>query len=253
MKRLAITTAAIAVAAALAVPVFAHGFQAGDNDAGAGWAQRFGQGGFGAMMGGQGYGQGAGNMMGGPGGFGGMMGGQGFGPGNMMGGQGFGPGGMGGMGGMMQMMHGGQGGMMGGGFGGAPGMGPMGGGMGFGAMGGFDNAYDADGDGSVTPEELRAGLLGSLETYDADGDGTLSLAEFEALHAAQIRELTVDRFQALDADGDGQVTADEFAVRADRMEQIMERFQGLADRAAPGADDDMQDMMDDDGSMMNDN
>lgn len=63
--------------------------------------------------------------------------------------------------------------------------------------------FDADHDGTVSPEELRTGLLDALKTYDADGNGMLSLAEFETLHAAHIREHTVDRFQAFDADGNG--------------------------------------------------
>ena len=154
-------------------------------------------------------------------------------PGSMMGGN------MGQMMRMMQMMHGGQAGMKGGGM--------MGGGM----MGGADHLqkiFDADKDGTVTPEELRTGLLDALKTYDADGNGTLSLGEFETMHAAHIRETTVDRFQAFDADGDGQVTAEEIAAPAERMQHMM-------DRRAAGNQQRMP-MMDDDGNsrgMMNDN
>ena len=156
-----------------------------------------------------------------------------MGPGSMMGGD------MGQMMRMMEMMHGGQAGMMGGGM--------MGGGM----MGGADHLqkiFDADKDGTVTPEELRTGLLDALKTYDADGNGTLSLGEFETMHAAHIRETTVDRFQSFDADGDGQVTAEEIAAPAERMQRMM-------DRRAAGNQQRMP-MMDGDGQgsgTMNDN
>jgi len=86
---------------------------------------------------------------------------------------------------------------------------------------GFMQDFDADGDGIVTPEELRAGLQTLLAEYDANGDGTLSISEFEALNSAAIREQMVDRFQMLDNDGDGQVTADEITAPADRMDNMM--------------------------------
>ena len=165
-------------------------------------------------------------------------------PGSMMGGN------MGQMMRMMEMMHGGQAGMMGADMmgGGMMGSNMMGSGM---MMGGADHLqkiFDADKDGTVTPEELRTGLLDALKTYDADGNGTLSLGEFETMHAAHIRETTVDRFQAFDADGDGQVTAEEIAAPAERMQHMM-------DRRAAGNQQRMP-MMDDDGNsrgMMNDN
>ncbi len=151
-----------------------------------------------------------------PGGFG-MMGGQG--PAGGMAG-------MGQMGDMMQMMMRMHGPMMGGME--MPGgvMGPMG----FGMMGGqFAEGFDADGNGTVSSEELRSGLEGRLVQYDADGDGSLSLTEFETLHAAMIRNLMVDHFQALDEDGDGAVTKTEMTAPADRlqrMEMLRSQVQG---------------------------
>ena len=157
----------------------------------------------------------ASGMMGGQGGMSGMMGGQG-GMSGMMGGQG----GMSGMMGHMQKMGGG---MMGG-------MGPM----------SMMLAFDTDGDGTVSPEELRTGLQAKLGEFDADGDGSLSISEFETLHSAMIRETMVDRFQYLDADGDGIVTAGEMTAPAD----VMTRMQSMRG----GVDQDTSN-----DSMMNDN
>ena len=123
-------------------------------------------------------------------------------------------GGMGNMMRMMQMMHGQKGSMMGGGM-----------------MGGGDHVLrllDADGDGKISPDEFRTGMQAELAKYDADGNGSLSLAEFETMHAAHVRESTVDRFQVFDADGDGQVTAGEIAAPADRLERMM-RMRSNAD------------------------
>ncbi len=123
-------------------------------------------------------------------------------------------------------MMGGQGGMMGGQsgqFGHGGNMGSQGGMMSGGNMGGFTNMLDLDanGDGTLTSEEARAGLQALLEKYDTNADGSLSLSEFEGLHSATIREQMVDGFQMLDNDGDGQVTADEITAPADRMETMM--------------------------------
>jgi hypothetical protein len=121
-------------------------------------------------------------------------------------------------------------GMMGG-FGQSAGIGPMGG---FGVMGGMGppdgmehmggvmQAFDADGDGSLTADEMRSGLEDRLAEFDADDSGSLSIDEFEALHSAMIREAMVDRFQALDNDGDGEVTAEEITAPADRLQRMQD-------------------------------
>ena len=88
--------------------------------------------------------------------------------------------------------------------------------------------------GKMEPEAARAAMVGRLAEFDSDGDGTLSLAEFEALHAAMIRETTVDRFQHLDADGDGRITDAEMGAPARRMEMR---------RGMPGAPGMMGDRM----------
>ena len=148
-----------------------------------------------------------------------------------------GPGMMGNMGGMMDMMARMHGNMMGGDM--------MGAGMG----GGMMQMFDADGDGTTTPDEMRTQLQTKLTEYDSDGDGSLSIAEFEALHSAMIREMMVDRFQHLDADGDGAVTPEEMAAPADRMERMQNMRSYMTDAPArPGNGQGMGD-----GSMMQGN
>jgi len=120
---------------------------------------------------------------------------------------------------MMKRMHGKmmEGAMIGG-------MGPMGGDM--------MQKLDANGDGTVTPDEMRTQLLVKLGEYDKDGDGNLTIAEFEVLHSAMIREMMVDKFQYFDRDGDGIITAEELTAPANKMEQMqkmrlkMEKMQG---------------------------
>lgn len=118
---------------------------------------------------------------------------------------------------MMMRMHEMMAQMMGGGA-----MGGMMSGMGGGMMGGSAmRMLDADGDGTVSPDELETGLRQALATHDADGSGALSIEEFEAYHSALIRSFMVDRFQALDDDGDGQVTEAELAAPAQMMRRAM--------------------------------
>ncbi|MCQ0090411.1 calcium-binding protein [Roseovarius sp. M141] len=151
--------------------------------------------------------------------------------------QGGGSGMMGDMSGMMQKMHGMHGNKMGG-------MGNMGSGMMGGAM---MQMLDADGDGNVTPEEMREQMQAKLTEYDSDGDGTLSISEFEALHSAMIREKMVDKFQHLDADGDGAITSDEMTAPAKKMERMQKMRSGMMEQmqGQPGAGQGM-------GSDMND-
>lgn len=113
------------------------------------------------------------------------------------------------MGGNMGMM-GGHDGMMGGG------MGMMGGAQSY-AMATFDTNKD----GTLTPEEMTAGIQAELKTYDTDANGTLSLEEFAVMHAAHTRSMTVRAFQMHDADGDAQVTEAEMVAMAAMMQQHM--------------------------------
>jgi|TARA_R110002051_G_scaffold272570_1_gene333136 Ca2+-binding EF-hand superfamily protein len=121
-----------------------------------------------------------------------------------------------------QMQHGGMG-MMGGhdnSMGRAMGM--MMGGSGSYAMA----TFDTDSDGTLSPEEMTAGIQAELSTYDTDANGTLSLEEFAVMHAAHTRPMTVRAFQMHDADGDAQVTDAEMAAMAAMMQDHMSGRQG---------------------------
>lgn len=107
--------------------------------------------------------------------------------------------------------------------------GKMGGGMGM-MMGGGQNhmmaKFDTNKDGTVSPEEMTAGIQAELTTYDIDGDGTLSLEEFAVMRAAHTRPMTVRAFQMHDADGDALVTEAEMAATAAMMQSRMGGQQG---------------------------
>ena len=103
--------------------------------------------------------------------------------------------------------------------------GMMGGMMGGGMMSGMNSyamrTFDADKDGTLTPEEMTKGMQAEIKTYDTDKNGSLSLAEFEAMHAAHTRTMMVRAFQMHDEDGDGQVTEAETATMAAMMQMMM--------------------------------
>ena len=116
-----------------------------------------------------------------------------------------------------QMQHGGM-------MGGHDGL--MGGGMGMmGMMGGAQSyamaTFDTNKDGTLSPEEMTAGIKAEIKTYDTDANGTLSLEEFAVMHAAHTRPMTVRAFQMHDADGDAQVTEAEMSAMAAMMQDHM--------------------------------
>lgn len=116
---------------------------------------------------------------------------------------------------MQGMMHGGMGqqgmmcpGMMGSGMMGRPMM--QGGMMGMSGMGmPMARAFDTNGDGQFTPEEIGAGLRAEFTKYDTSSDGALSLDEFQSFYTETTRMMTVRAFQHADADGDGRITTEE--------------------------------------------
>ena len=86
--------------------------------------------------------------------------------------------------------------------------------------------FDANKDGTLTPEEMTAGMQAETKTYDTDANGTLSLAEFEAMYAVHTRTMMVRAFQMHDEDGDGQVTEAEMATMAAMMQMMMQPASG---------------------------
>ena len=87
--------------------------------------------------------------------------------------------------------------------------------------------FDTNKDGTLSPEEMTAGIQAELKTYDTDANGTLSLEEFAVMHAAHTRPMTVRAFQMHDADGDAQVTEAEMAAMAEMMQSLMGGQQGM--------------------------
>lgn len=78
---------------------------------------------------------------------------------------------------------------------------------------------DADGNGSVTLEEMQAAGANRFAAADADGDGALSRDELLAQGQERV-ESRVDRLlERADADGDGQLTQAE-------MEEVREGRRG---------------------------
>ena len=122
------------------------------------------------------------------------------------------------------------GGMKGGGMGMMGGHDGMMGGMGMMMMGGAQSyamaTFDTNKDGTLSPEEITAGIQAELKTYDTDANGKLSLEEFAVMHAAHTRPMTVRAFQMHDADGDAQVTEAEMAAIAEMMQSHMAGQQG---------------------------
>ena len=86
--------------------------------------------------------------------------------------------------------------------------------------------FDTNKDGTLSPEEMTAGIQAELKTYDTDTNGKLSLEEFAVMHAAHTRPMTVRAFQMHDADGDAQVTEAEMAAMAEMMQSHMAGQQG---------------------------
>lgn len=76
---------------------------------------------------------------------------------------------------------------------------------------------DADGDGRLTAQELRAAREQQVARFDGDGDGRLSAAEYQAwwLDAAQQR--LGRQFRADDGDGDGAITVEELVERSEAL------------------------------------
>lgn len=82
---------------------------------------------------------------------------------------------------------------------------------------------DADGDGSVTQEEIDTFRAATVTNADSSGDGAISLDEFETIYLNFVRARMVDAFQDLDADGDGSISTTEMDSRFGGVVERMDR------------------------------
>lgn len=87
---------------------------------------------------------------------------------------------------------------------------------------------DADKDGFLTPEEMMASRVGKraermLERHDTDGNGQLSASELEAAAAEQGGKRANRMMSRLDANSDGKLTLDEMTAKRDPA-KIFERL-----------------------------
>ena len=97
-----------------------------------------------------------------------------------------------------------------GGFGGGFDGGPFAGGLSALAATEAYASADADGNGTLSQDEIRKLHADLLAAHDANGDGSLSLEEFESLWRETTRTVAVRAFQFLDTDGDAIVTGAEY-------------------------------------------
>ena len=101
----------------------------------------------------------------------------------------------------------------------------------------FDTV-DADGDRTVTQEEIDTYRASRLAEVDASGDGALSIEEFDTLYREFTRPRMVDAFQELDADGDGVISPEEMDIRVSRLVERLDRDgDGQLTLQRPGSDD----------------
>lgn len=70
--------------------------------------------------------------------------------------------------------------------------------------------WDADKDGKVTAEEVKAFAAERFAKRDIDGDGVVSRDDREKFRTARREERRAERFAKIDADSDGMISLDEF-------------------------------------------
>ena len=107
------------------------------------------------------------------------------------------------------------------------------------ASGGSPSAFDADGDGTVTAEELStgsaaqvsAGVAELLAKYDADGDGTVTTKEAESVFAFISADWIEDTLGYFDTDGDGAITTADYTKVPKSLKPLLRE----ADTDADGA------------------
>jgi Ca2+-binding EF-hand superfamily protein len=72
---------------------------------------------------------------------------------------------------------------------------------------------DADGNGELTQDEMRARGAARFATVDADGDGFLTVEELEAAGSERAKKRSARMMKHLDADGDGKISQEEMQNR----------------------------------------
>lgn len=82
---------------------------------------------------------------------------------------------------------------------------------------------DANGDGSVTMEELAAHGNARFTNADTNGDGLLSADELAVRSQGRAAEAVERMLAHLDKDGDGNISQAELPDRGDRMAQMFAR------------------------------
>src|SRR5690606_26562530 len=81
-----------------------------------------------------------------------------------------------------------------------------------------------DPDARVSQAEFVDRAVSRLSAMDADGDGVVSREEMRAQRQARMGEMRDRMFQRMDADGDGSITRAEYdASHAQRAERLSER------------------------------
>ncbi len=97
---------------------------------------------------------------------------------------------------------------------------------------------DADGDGSITPQEMAGHMQARFEGADSDGDGVLSREELVARMMERQEERMGRRADHMierhDANGDGMLSMDE--MRADHQGRMFERLDTDGDGAISEAE-----------------
>lgn len=101
---------------------------------------------------------------------------------------------------------------------------------------------DADGNGEVTPAELRgmgdARKAARFDDADADDDGFLTQAELDAAHEARQASRSARMIERLDTDGDGQLSREEAQARGERGGEGRGEGRGRGGRGFERADAD---------------
>lgn len=82
---------------------------------------------------------------------------------------------------------------------------------------------DADGDGTITADEIDLARSALIAGADANGNGDISLEEYQTIFVELMRDRMVDGFQNLDADGSGEITTDEVDAAIARITNRMDR------------------------------